>query len=269
MLLGYLRHSVEPNSVYKCRTQVCEAISLQIIEILGRSEQGMTRPFVCRADNNEIYFVKGYGAGRRGLVCEWIGSCLARRFGLPVPQFDVVDVPQELIDLATRDDIGDLAAGPAFGSRRMQITELTISNVCEITVEQQVDVLAFDWWVRNGDRNLSNRGGNPNLFWDVSKEELVVLDHNQAFDKDFSVADFCSLHVFRNVSQTITRDLVTQSQLEARFDQALAEFERFCDTVPPEWWFVDAEQTIPVDFDPRQVRVALEARRGNEFWSFI
>jgi hypothetical protein len=243
-------------------------MSLQIIEILGRSEQGMTKPFVCRADNNEIYFVKGYGAGRRGLVCEWIGSCLARRFGLPVAQFDVVEVPQELIDLATRDDIGDLGVGPAFGSRRMQITELTISNVLEITVQQQIDVLAFDWWIRNGDRNLSNHGGNPNLFWDVSKGELVVLDHNQVFDEDFSVADFAKLHVFRDVSEAITRDLVTQAQLEGRFDLALVDFDRFCDTVPPEWWFIDAEQTIPVNFDRRQAKLELESRRGNEFWSF-
>lgn len=243
-------------------------MSLQIIEILGRSDQGMTRPYICRADDNEIYFVKGHGAGRRGLVCEWIGSCLAMRFGLPVAPFDVVDVPQELIALSTRNDIGDLGAGPAFGSRRMQITELTISNLLEISVQQQIDVLAFDWWIRNGDRNLSNYGGNPNLFWDVSKEELVVLDHNQAFDDNFSVGSFVELHVFRGVCEAIKRDLVTQAQLEARFEQTLVDFDGFCDTVPPEWWFVDAEKTIPVIFDRRQVKLALEARRGNEFWSF-
>jgi len=241
---------------------------LQIIEILGRSNQGVTRPFICRADNNEIYFVKGRGAGRRSLLCEWIASCMAQRFGLPVAPFEVVEVPQDLIDVATQEDIGDLGAGPAFGSKRMQITELTVSNVLEISLLKQIDVLAFDWWIRNGDRNLSNQGGNPNLFWDVLNGELVVLDHNQAFDDDFSIEHFVELHVFRNACEAITRDLVTQAQLESRFDQILVDFDSICDTCPPEWWFVDVEQTIPVNFDRRQIRAALEARRGNEFWSF-
>jgi hypothetical protein len=193
---------------------------------------------------------------------------MARRFGLPIAPFEVVEVPQELIELAIRPDIGDLGAGPAFGSRRMQITELTVSNLLEISQQQQIDVLAFDWWIRNGDRNLSDQGGNPNLFWDVIKEELVVLDHNQAFDEDFSVENFVGLHVFRYVRDAIARDMVTQAQLEARFEQILVDFDGICETTPPEWWFVDAEQTIPVNFDRHQIKIVLETRRGNEFWSF-
>ncbi|GAB2850084.1 hypothetical protein GCM10027277_17820 [Pseudoduganella ginsengisoli] len=243
-------------------------MSLQIIEILGRSEQGVTKPFICRAENNEIYFVKGRGAGRRSLLCEWIASSMAQRFGLPVAPFEIVEVPQELVEIATRDDIGDLGAGPAFGSRRMQITELTVSNVFEIPLEVQMDVLAFDWWIRNGDRNLSDQGGNPNLFWDVVEEGLVVLDHNQAFDDDFSAENFVELHVFRNVRDAISRDLFTRVQLEDRFEQILVDFDSICDTSPPEWWFLDAEQTIPVNFSRHQIKLALEARRGNEFWSF-
>jgi hypothetical protein len=243
-------------------------MSLEIVEILGRSDQGMTKPFICRAENNEIYFVKGRSAGRRSLLCEWIAGCMARRFGLAVAPFEIVDVPQELIELSSRADVGDLGAGPAFGSNRMQLTELTVSNVLEISQQEQIDVLAFDWWVRNGDRNLSNHGGNPNLFWDMLNQELVVLDHNQAFDDDFSVENFAELHVFRDVRYSIARDLVTQAQLEARFEQILVDFDGICDTSPPEWWFIDAEQTVPVNFDRRQVKLALEARKGNEFWSF-
>ena len=34
-----------------------------IEEIIGRSVQGVTRPFICRGDDGIVYFVKGRGAG--------------------------------------------------------------------------------------------------------------------------------------------------------------------------------------------------------------
>lgn len=39
-----------------------------IEEVLGRSTQGVTEPFICRGDDGETYYVKGYGAGRRSLI---------------------------------------------------------------------------------------------------------------------------------------------------------------------------------------------------------
>jgi hypothetical protein len=44
---------------------------VEIVEILGRSEQGRTRPFICRGDDGQIYYVKGRGALRRSQLCEW------------------------------------------------------------------------------------------------------------------------------------------------------------------------------------------------------
>ena len=43
---------------------------LTITEILGRTEQGMTRPFVCRSDSWMTCYVKGAYAGLRSLVTE-------------------------------------------------------------------------------------------------------------------------------------------------------------------------------------------------------
>ena len=71
---------------------------IQIIEILGRSEQGMTRPFICRGEDNNIYFVKGVGAGRRSQVCEWLAGNLALELGLPIAPFRIVDVPFALAE---------------------------------------------------------------------------------------------------------------------------------------------------------------------------
>jgi len=51
---------------------------ITITEILGRAEQGMTRPFVCRGDDWMTYYVKGAYAGLRSLCCEWVASAVAR-----------------------------------------------------------------------------------------------------------------------------------------------------------------------------------------------
>lgn len=165
-------------------------MTVEIVEILNRADQGITRPFICRGENDNVYFVKGKGSGRRSQICELVAGHLARRFGLPIAPFEIVNVPSEIVALGFRPDIGDLGAGPAFGSCARNVTELTPSLADEVPQSTQLDVLAFDWWVRNGDRTLTDVGGNPNLFWNVDSEQLLVLDHNQAFDQTFTAEEF-------------------------------------------------------------------------------
>ena len=52
-------------------------MSLTIVEVLGRSSQGRTEPYVCRGDDGEVYFVKGRSATRPGLISEWLCARLA------------------------------------------------------------------------------------------------------------------------------------------------------------------------------------------------
>jgi len=73
-------------------------MAIEIIEVLGRSKQGVTEPFICRGDDNNIYFVKGINAGRRSQVCEWISANLAREFNIPIAPFCIVNVPEELLE---------------------------------------------------------------------------------------------------------------------------------------------------------------------------
>jgi len=94
---------------------------LGIVEILGRSEQGRTRPFLCRGEDDRLYFVKGRDAGCRSLLCEWLAGHLARAFGLPIPDFSVVQAPPGL--LALYPEGRDLGPLPAFASRRVEHTQ--------------------------------------------------------------------------------------------------------------------------------------------------
>jgi hypothetical protein len=242
-------------------------MTVQILEITGRAIQGVTRPFICRGDNNEIYFVKGIGASRRSQICEWIAGQLAVRLGLPVAPFEIVDIPAELLPITS--DAADLGEGPAFGSQKQIVVELSVSQRENVPQSVQRDVLAFDWWIRNADRTLTGHGGNPNLFWSTVTGKLVVIDHNQAFDPDFVVNDFLQLHVFASQRDALFGDWVLCQQYNAHFEAAMADWDVICHTIPDEWWFIDPQQTIPTQFDLDEVYSILMRFHDVTFWKPI
>lgn len=91
-------------------------MSLTIVEVLGRSSQGRTEPYVCRGDDGEVYFVKGRSATRPGLIAEWLCARLAEHFGLPLPPYSIATVPEELIEADLTGWLHDLGVGEVFAS---------------------------------------------------------------------------------------------------------------------------------------------------------
>jgi hypothetical protein len=96
---------------------------ITLTEILDRSTQGITRPFLCR-EGALIYFVKGRYAGQRSLCCEWVAGRIAQDLlgdiPLSIPPFTIADVPKALIEGSARPDAGDLGHGLAFASLQIE-----------------------------------------------------------------------------------------------------------------------------------------------------
>lgn len=240
-------------------------MSIRIVEILDRAIQGITRPFYCRCEDGHTYFVKGSGAGKQSLIAEYVAGRLARALGLPVPDFDIVEIPSDLIKWCGRNDANELGAGLAFGSRALpHVQEFSISHIPQVDEQIRKDVALFDWWVRNADRTLSEKGGNPNLLWDQQHSRLAVIDHNQAFDTDFDRQLFAQSHVFHANLLDVFDDLVEREIYHNRLAAAFAEFDPACDNVPPEWWSVD--NGVPTSFNRDAVRVVLGCFMNNDFW---
>jgi len=239
-------------------------VTVQIVEFIERSVQGMTEPFICRGNDGEIYFVKGIGATRKSQVFEWIAGNLGLELGLPIAPFEIVDVPEELIEGSA--ELIQLGRGLAFGSRKQVITELNFAGISEVPLELQRDVLAFDWWIRNGDRNLSELGGNPNLFWDTTVKKLVVIDHNQAFDPEFDRENFHKLHVFSSIQQSLFADFDRMQKYSENFSRALGSWERICNGIPIEWYYADKEMTVSADIDINELLEILQKCNKDEFW---
>ena len=244
-------------------------MTVQIIEIMRRSQQGITRPFICRGDDGLTYFVKGKGAGRHSLIAEWICGSLARRIGLPVAAFRIVEVPAALIrpDMAPELELHDLGAGPAFGSQHREVMELTSASIQEIPLQLQQDVLVFDWWIRNADRYLTEKGGNPNLFWNPHESELMVIDHNQAFDPKFNSKDFLSLHVFARQKTQVFGDIICRHDYNLKLEAALSSWQQIVGAIPDEWHFSDPEMTVPAELTPDMAYRTLTRYESDEFWS--
>lgn len=243
-------------------------MTVTIEQIRSRAEQGITKPFLCRGDDDHWYYVKGRGMGLRNLLCEWIAGKLALAFGVPIAHFEQVVVPQALIQTALRPDLSELGAGPAFGSLRHDYAqELTVSHIDLVDPAVQQDVLVFDWWVHNQDRTLTEKGGNPNLLWSQEHSGLVVIDHNQAFDPVFDKTAFFEQHVFAAQAQCVFDDLAHRARYTARMEAALEAFDRACEEVPEEWWLVD--DGVPANFDRTAVRRLLEGFDQGDFWSGV
>lgn len=242
-------------------------MTIQIVEVIRRSEQGITQPYICRGDNDKVYFVKGIGAGRRSQICEWIAGNLGLALGLPIAPFDIVEIPEELMEFKFTLNLSDLGSGPAFGSQRQEVMELNVSAVDEVSEQLQQDVLAFDWWIRNSDRLLTEKGGNPNLFWNPGDQELIVIDHNQAFDAAFNPNVFNELHIFRSQRYRVFGDMLRHQDYNRRFSLALNNWPEICNNLPKEWFFADVEMTVPSNFSLDDTYNLLEEYKKDGFWT--
>ena len=254
-------------------------MTLGIVEIIGRSEQGFTKPYICRCNDGDVYFVKGRSATRRGLINEWLCANLAKAFGLPIAPFALAEVPQELIEADLTGWLRDLGGGTVFASRKIMGQELAASQVAGIPLQLRRDVLVFDWWVRNNDRNLTAQGGNVNLLWlpgqlcrndddqKVAEGGVAVIDHNLALDADFSASDFCQTHVFAGDLPDTFSDFLLRQAFSQRLRQALEVWGDAWNNLPPAWGFIDEVQTVDSNYPAAEVQAMLNSIESPDFWN--
>jgi len=243
-------------------------LTVEIIEILRRSKQGMTEPFICRGADNAIYFVKGHAAGRLSLVKEWICGNLAQALELPIAPFEIVEISHELIDPAPELELNDLGSGLAFGSKQHPLTnDIVFSQVGLVPLGLRRDIAVFDRWIRNYDRTLSAYGGNPNLLWAADSSSVVMIDHNNAFDSPTDRQTFIASHIFGRAFLEICRDANEIVAYRNRLDQALDGWADIVSSVPQSWMFLDALETLPIGFNFNDAFAVLCEHREQGFWS--
>lgn len=159
-----------------------------MVEIIRPIESGSTEPFYCRLEDDQLYAVKGRQALPHGLMAEVYAGMIGTAMGLPVPPFAVADVSRSLLEnFPGPSALQSLGEGPAFASLWQEPVEtLAPSLVPLINRELLALTYFFDHWIGNGDRALTELGGNANLLYRFADKKVFVFDHNLAFWANYS-----------------------------------------------------------------------------------
>lgn len=240
---------------------------IDIKQVIRRSDQGVTQPFICLDENDRQLWVKGSAWLGRDLVAEWLCAQLAEEFELPMAEFDLVSVPDELIEYSAITGIASLGSGIGFASIHVSgAAELDFGDIEKVPAELQADVLLFDYWIHNADRCLGEKGGNPNLLWQVLDGRLIMIDHNCAFDAAFESAQFFENHVFKDAKL-----LWNKGYRKIREKKLLVILEKLSDKLvemPEEWFSDDDIRTVPLRAEVERFKSVLRRIEADpkEFW---
>lgn len=224
-------------------------------------KQGATAPYLCLADNNKKYVIKRQRAGFEGCIKEWLFGKLGQYFGLPIPDCELVYVDGSLLEYndSYQFEIGE---GVAFGSEHIpDLQEVNYQQLHSFPQNKLQDLYVFDYWIRNADRNLSELGGNPNLFYKQSNLDMIVLDHNLAFDKEFLLESHHQLHVSSHF-WPVQVDYDLQHGYEERMKNALINWDDLIIDIPDEWKVGLADFDGLID----QIKLVLNEYENEQFW---
>lgn len=234
-------------------------------EVIRELDQGFSRPFLCRSEAGDEYIVKGIQSNRRSQISEWICGNLAKILGLPIAEFSLVEVPFELWEELPK-SLKGIGSGVSFGSKKVaRASWFEQFNTDFVPIELQCRIIAFDLWIKNMDRNRMN----PNLLYQADNDELIIIDHNNAFDHCFDFQSFVETHIFRK-ALSYYDDIINRSEIESCFDRALKYVDDICNTLPASWKWANLEEDLPADYDFEFMRRTLgRVKVSGELWRAI
>ncbi|WP_342609692.1 HipA family kinase [Vibrio tritonius] len=236
---------------------------IYIEQIIRRMKQGQTGPYLCKADDGDQYIVKGPNTTYAGLIHEWVCAHLGKLLGLPIPDFKIAYIDNSILEFSSY----ELSEGDWFASKYEEnIQDVPFQLLSELDRIQLKLLFLFDYWIKNGDRNLTQFGGNPNLFIRSDLKSFIVLDHNLSFDTDFESTfhDLKLSHVGSQAWYSEQLSLLDQIEYKNLLSDTLKKLESSLDSVPQEWIDNCGNDSIIDD-----IRLTLERFDKPDFWEGI
>lgn len=180
----------------------------RIKSILKVSEQGVSKPYLCTDEQDGVRWCKGSHTGLRSLVSEWICARLARRLGLPIPDFAILK-----LDVSEFRNWRGYQENPVpeivtefnqhvFGSLNVEGCKDVVDPKAELShIDKKVlgKIFLFDKLIHNTDRT----DFNSNL---LVNRSVYIIDHNNAFDPRFSKNEFADEHILREYQDALAQD---------------------------------------------------------------
>jgi hypothetical protein len=144
-----------------------------------RKLDGKSNAHLITFSDGKDYAVKFFQPGfEKSLPNEWVGYCLGRYLGLPIPFARIVEIPREFTE-----GIPELTE---MNESQYQFASLYIPdclNGHEISVSQienqesLASIIVFDYWLQNRDRTRKNvlfqkESGNSWKLWAIDQAEI-------------------------------------------------------------------------------------------------
>ena len=231
-----------------------------IKEIVRRVDSGITEPILCKSENEIAYCIKGRQALNSGKVAEVISAVVGRKIGLPIPNFAVSNFSSGLIEFSREiPEISLIGLEPGFASTWIEpVDYFSLGFSGKFPDSLLASIFIFDRWIMNGDRTLTEHGGNVNLLVNLSEQKLVLIDHNLAFSKSF-FDDDPRLHVGYSAWMGLDGKAQFVLSLRSKMEEAISAISHIDRDLPSEW----------LEADPSLAENALRAlnrARYDEFW---
>jgi hypothetical protein len=223
--------------------------------------KGSSLPHLLRCSDGEYYVVKFQKnpQGSRTLANDLLGTLLARRLGLPTAASVVVDVHEDLINLAHEmspsfdREHGHFLPGLSFGSHYVSVQPFPVNGGADIVEDYLpadrlkrvtnpthfVGALVFDIWMCNADSRqfifVPNQGQGS---WTAT-----MVDQGWCFNgESWCFCDKLSRHLYR---PTIVYESVTGIEsfdpwlYRLEYEIGTAAIEQSGSEIPPEWYDSD------------------------------
>lgn len=161
--------------------------TLRVKSVRQRIRNGYTHPFDVECSDGKRYVLKclsdrsddGDEVNGKALFNEVVAARYAKALGLPIPDWNIIELPKSIVTYSEEMSALKVHAGPAFGSLR-QTGSTGIDPVILRKVSNPNDIaniILFDQLILNVDRG-NNQG---NLFYEKKSKRVMIIDHTNIF----------------------------------------------------------------------------------------
>lgn len=109
---------------------------------------------------------------------------------------------------------------------------------------------------------LGDTGGNPNLIFRPVDKQMYVLDHNLAFDDEYTLEDMKKLHVCRKAWFEEQGNMLKISEYQDRMEAALENLDNCINRLPEEWFSCSTVKDDLID----NIVTRLNSYKNDKFW---
>ena len=227
----------------------------KLVTVCGRSQTGISRPFLCEADDGYFYYVKSENVTSEQRVKDFVFSRLAEEVGLPVSPVQILEIPEVLASYVVVEGKEEFRPGLALGSRRIQFAdEIRSAHLRQVDDDIKMRILCYDWWTQNPDRQLDLIGGDPNVLWDPVLQSIFIIDHDRCLEEDFDPTEFKRHHVFRDVMAFMEEAFL--KKWRTKFESSIYGWNSIWEELPPSW-LEDESGIARISFSREELEASL------------